>query len=118
MVPYKAIHSGGVVSESKQIHQAILNVMEDIGKLGIDKSQRNQEQKYNFRGIESAMNRLSPLLLRHGIVVVPKYSDVQFHERPSKSGGIMRFAWVKGTFRFVSSDGSAVAKAWTPVIKP
>jgi hypothetical protein len=93
---------------SAGIHRAILDVMADIGKFGIDKASKNKEQNYQFRGIEAAMNRLSPLLLRHGIVITPRYSDVQFHERASKSGGTSRFAWLKGTFRFTARDGSFV----------
>lgn len=95
-----------------QIHAAILGVMEDIGKRGIAKRSRNEDQKYDFRGIEAAMNQLAPIVLARGIVVIPTYNEAQFSARPTKSGGEMRFAIVKGTFRFQAEDGSFVESVY------
>lgn len=90
------------------IHSAILGVMADIGRRGIAKASRNEEQKYNFRGIEAAMNQLAPILREHAITVTVRYSDVQFSARPTKSGGESRFAVVKGLFRFTAEDQTFV----------
>lgn len=95
-----------------QIHSAILGVMEDIGRRGIAKRSRNEDQKYDFRGIEAAMNQLAPIILARGIVVTPTYDQAQFSARPTKSGGEMRFAIVRGTFRFQAEDGSFVESVY------
>lgn len=69
-----------------KIQSAIVGVMKDIASTGIAKSQRNLQQGYNFRGIEAAMNELSPLLVKHGITVTPSYSELSITER-AKDGG-------------------------------
>lgn len=91
----------------KMIHSAVLAVMKDIASTGIAKSQRNQQQGYNFRGIDAAMNELSPLLVKHGIAVTPKYSELNVTERAKEGGKATRFCTLKGTFEFEAPDGSS-----------
>lgn len=93
------------------IHAAIVAAMADIAKTGIAKASRNKDQGYNFRGIEDAMNELSPILTRNGITVTPTYSDLQIAERQSKSGGTLRFVTIKGAFTFSAADGSSVVSS-------
>ena len=90
------------------IHESILNAMREIAKTGIAKLGRNKDQGYNFRGIEAAMNEMSPILIRSGITISPSYSELTVQERESKSGGKLRFVTVKGSFKFEASDGSFV----------
>lgn len=90
------------------IHDKIIEAMRMIAKTGIQKLSRNKEQGYNFRGIEAAMNEMSPILIACGITVTPSYSEHTVHERESKSGGKLRFVTIKGSFRFEADDGSAV----------
>lgn len=94
-----------------KIQTAVLGVMKDIATTGIAKLQRNVQQGYTFRGIESAMNELSPLLVKHGITVTPSYSELVVHERfrgDPKDGRAIRFCTLKGTFKFAAEDGSYV----------
>ena len=90
------------------IHDAIIGAMSDIAKTGIAKLGRNKDQSYNFRGVEQAMNEMSPILIRRSISVTSSYSDLAIHERESKSGTKMRFATLKGSFKFEAEDGSCV----------
>jgi hypothetical protein len=95
-----------------QIHTAVRGVMRDIAKTGIAKLKKNAAQGYNFRGIEDAMNEMSPLLISNGITVTPSYSDLHIVDRvkgdPSEAKAT-RFATVKGSFKFEAEDGSFVA---------
>ncbi len=94
-----------------KIQSAVLGVMKDIATTGIAKLQRNVQQGYTFRGIESAMNELSPLLVKHGITVTPGYSELQIGERfrgDPKDGRAIRFCTLKGSFKFSAEDGSFV----------
>jgi len=91
-----------------KIHGAILEAMRAIATTGIAKASRNKDQNYNFRGIEAAMNEMSPILIRTGISVTPSYSELSISERESKSGGKLRFCTVKGAFKFEADDGSFV----------
>lgn len=95
----------------KKIQAAIVGVMKDIAATGIAKRLRNQSQGYNFRGIEDAMNELSPVLVKHGVIVTPRYSELSITERlkgDPKDGKGMRFCTLKGSFTFEASDGSSV----------
>lgn len=94
-----------------QIHTAVLAAMKDIALTGIAKLNRNTAQNYNFRGIEAAMNELSPILVRHGILVTSSYSDIAVSERfkgDPKDGKAMRFCTLRGAFVFAAADGTRV----------
>jgi hypothetical protein len=90
------------------IHAAILSAMRDIATVGISKSSRNKDQGYNFRGVEDAMNQLSPILIKNKIIVTASYSDHKEAERETKSGGRMKFVTLKGSFKFEAPDKSFV----------
>jgi hypothetical protein len=89
-----------------QIHEAKLAAMRAISKVGIAKLRKNKDQGYSFRGIEDAMNEMSPILIAAGITVTPAYSDLTITASESKSGTKLRFATVKGCFTFKAGDGS------------
>jgi hypothetical protein len=91
-----------------QINKALVAAMADISRIGIAKLQRNNAQGYNFRGIEAAMNEMSPILVRHGISISARYSDLIVAEQPREGKGPMRFVTLKGAFTFAAEDGSSV----------
>lgn len=96
-----------------EIYKALNAAMNDICRLGIGKARKASAggANYSFRGIEDAMNEMSPILVRHGIIVIPKFTEQTVTERakgdPSE-GKAMRFAVVKGSFVFCAQDGSSV----------
>lgn len=93
-----------------QIQTALLGAMRDICKIGIGKtSQANTgAANYRFRGIDAAMNEMSPILVNNGITVTPKYSELTIQERAKDAGKATRFVTVKGAFTFSAEDGSSV----------
>ena len=91
-----------------QINAAMVAAMGDISRLGIAKLQRNTQQGYNFRGIEAAMNEMSPILVRHSITVSSRYSDLQVTERDKGEGKALRFVTLKGEFTFKAADDSSI----------
>lgn len=93
-----------------KIQSAIICAMRDIARIGIAKTKRADtgQAKYNFRGIDEAMNEMSPILVNNGITVTPKYSDLSIQERAKDGGKFTRFVTVKGSFTFSADDGSAV----------
>jgi len=100
-------------STSAKIHAAIVQAMKDIAETGIAKAQKNKQQGYNYRGIEDAMNEMSPILTRNGITITPSYSELNIAVLETASGGRNRFATVKGSFKFEVEDGSfIVAEAY------
>lgn len=96
-----------------EIHKALLGAMRDACKIGISKSSKASAggANYNYRGIDAAMNDLSPILVNNGITVTPRYTELSVTERPRgdpKDGKYSRIATCKGTFTFAASDGSHV----------
>lgn len=53
----------------KGIHTAILAVMKEVGVIGKDRL--NEGQNYKFRGIDDVVERVGPLLVKHGITCMP-----------------------------------------------
>lgn len=95
---------------------AIVAVMTDIAKTGILKSSRAKD--YAYRGIDAAMNSLSPLLIKHRIVVLAQYIDAttEMIDRTAVNNGervvvgFTRIARVTCAVQFIhADDGSKLA---------
>ncbi len=94
-----------------EIYKALNAAMHDISTRGIAKLSRADTggAKFNFRGIEAAMNEMSPILVKHGITVTAAYSDLTVSERAkAEVGKATRFVTIKGRFSFTAQDGSSV----------
>ena len=92
---------------SKNVYQLIAAVAAEIATEGISKNRKNQQQGYNFRGIDDVYNALAPVIAKHGLVILPRCLERQVTERPNKSGGVIFSVTVDAEFDFVSShDGS------------
>lgn len=90
-----------------EVYKAINAVSADLTKEGITKDRKNQQQGYNFRGIDDVYNVLSPLLAKHGLCVIPRMLHRECTERQTKSGGALFYVAVDAEFDFVSAiDGS------------
>jgi hypothetical protein len=88
---------------------ALSAVMDEIGS--VKKEQFNQNQRYNFRGIDAVVNASSPVFRRHGVLVFPTLIDAQYDAVAARNGGAMTHTKVivSYTFRHVGSDESLVA---------
>lgn len=96
---------------AKQIHTSLIGAMRRICELGIGKTSQNTQQNYRFRGIDAAMNELSPILVNNRITATPKYSELNVSERQRgvpTEGKFTRCATVKCTLKFEASDGTFV----------
>ena len=91
-----------------KVYQAINAVQADIANVGIAKDKRNtQGSGYNFRGIDDVYNALSPIMSKHGLVIIPRCLERDQVERQSKSGGALFYTTLRVEFDFVSAeDGS------------
>lgn len=90
------------------VYKAIAAVQGELAKVGIAKDRRNtQGSGYNFRGIDDVYAALSPLLAKHGLVVIPRLIEREQVERASQRGGALFYTTVKAEFDFVAvEDGS------------
>lgn len=90
-----------------KIYAAVHAAITEIATEGVGKSRRNKEQNYDYRGVEDAMNAVSPLLVKHKIVVIPRFTEHSDEMRETKSGGKMKYVKVKGVFKFVHAEDAS-----------
>lgn len=89
------------------IHAAINGVMQDIGAIGKDK--KNQQQGFNYRGVDDVVNALQPALVRHKMYVVPEVLELDRTERTTDKGKTLLYTVVKVKYTFYAEDGSSVS---------
>ena len=105
--------------ETLKVYQAISNVAKDlIEKGGIGKEKPEKERgkpvpygtpDYAFRGIDQVYNALSPSLVKHNLIILPRMIARQVTERISSKGSVLFNVVVTGEFDFISTeDGSKV----------
>jgi hypothetical protein len=87
------------------IHRALLSVADGIGPMN---KQEIKGQGYKAFTIDDIYTRVRPLLVKAGIVVIPKVLHIEYEEGAFKSGTAYTDARVVMSYRFVFvDDGSS-----------
>lgn len=90
-----------------KVYQAINLVQSELARTGIAKDRRNQQQGYQFRGIDDVYAALAPLLAKHGLCILPRVLARTCTERNTARGGALFYTTVEAEFDFVcAEDGS------------
>ena len=88
------------------IFKKIIEVMADINAIGKDR--RNQQQGFQFRGIDDVMNELHSSLAKCGVLVLPNVLEETRTTGKTSRGGDMFYTRLKINFGFYAEDGSHV----------
>ena len=89
------------------IAQALSEIMKAVG--GIAKKDRNQAQGFNFRGIDSVVNAVSPALQKFGVVIVPSVEEYDYQTvEIGKNRTPMGHVRVKVTYAFIGANGDSI----------
>lgn len=88
------------------IFAALSAVMGDVQ--GIGKKSRNQDQNFNFRGIDAVMNAVGPSLREHGVIIVPLAEEMNSESYETRKGTAMRNVTIRIRWRFYGPDGSSI----------
>lgn len=91
---------------AQKIFEAMASVMAEIEPIA--KSQRNQQQGFNFRGIDQIYNSLQPLLAKNKIFTTPKILEAEREERSTPKGTVLFYSRIKMRYTFWTLDGSSV----------
>ena len=96
------------MSEEKKpvIYSAICGVMEDIGVVG--KNDTNRQQGFKYRGIDAVMNALNPAMIKHKVFCVPEVLEQNREERKTAKGATLIYSVCKMRYKFYATDGSCV----------
>lgn len=90
----------------KNVYEAILGVMGEVGAIG--KDQINQSQRFKYRGIDQVMNALQPALIHNGLFVYPEIVDHMREERESTQGRNLIYSVITVKYHFTARDGSEI----------
>lgn len=90
------------------ISQSLSEIMKAVG--AIAKKDKNQAQGFNFRGIDSVVNAVSPALQKHGVIVVPRVDDYSYETvEIGRNRTAMGHVKVKVTYAFIGQAGDAIS---------
>lgn len=93
----------------RSVAPSMLAVAADLCVMGIGKDARNAQQGFNFRGIDSVMNAISPLLVKHSLLIIPNIESREVSEKASKNGGVLFYTVLRVSYSIVNVlDGSSV----------
>jgi hypothetical protein len=89
------------------IAQAMSAIMKEVG--AIAKKDKNTSQGFNFRGIDSVVNAVSPALQKYGVIVVPSVEDYEYATvEIGRNRTAMGHVKVKVTYTFIGSSGDSI----------
>lgn len=98
---------------TSKVYQAINKVQAALAKCGITKDRKNQQQGYQFRGIDDVYNVLSPLMAEHQLCILPMVLSRECVERTSSKGGALFYTYVEVEFQIVSAEDASIHKVKT-----
>lgn len=91
-----------------KVYKCINEVQSALSKVGISKDQKNEMQKWKFRGIDDVYNALAPLLAEYGLCMLPKVLSRNLVERTTQKGGLLFYVTLEIEYTLVAvEDGSS-----------
>lgn len=90
----------------QSIYQLLPKVQKAIGSIAKDK--KNNNQNYNFRGIDDVLNAIGPALANIGVVVSVEVLDHERTEVPHKQG-FRATVVLRMRVTFTAPDGSSIS---------
>ena len=94
------------MSEAK-IFGLVGQAMQMIGAVG--KDSMNQQQGFQYRGIDAVMNALNPVMAKLGLFMTPEVLEQTREERQGRNGGNLLYSVMKIKYTLYAPDGSNVA---------
>lgn len=91
------------------VYGAIAAVQAALAKQGIAKARKNQQQGYDFRGIDDVYAAIAPLLAEHGLCIIPRVLSRTCTERQTQRGGALFYTCCDVEYTVAAvKDGSTV----------
>jgi hypothetical protein len=82
-------------------------VMAEVRAIGKnERFEGGKAGRFNFRGIETALNAFGPACRKHGVLVIQHKVETEYRDISTSSGGRMRECTALVTFRVYGPDGS------------
>lgn len=94
------------MADTPKIFSAINAVMRDLG--AVTKDKRNQQQGFNYRGVDDVMNALNPQMVKHNLFCVPEVIRQEREERKTVKGNNLIYSIVTMRYTLYAEDGSSI----------
>ena len=86
------------------VYSAIIAITSELAPQGIAKSRFNAADQYHYRSIDDVLDRLSPLLAKHRLCILPRVLERSETERAGLGEGLLLQVTLKIAFELVSAD--------------
>jgi hypothetical protein len=86
-----------------RVYKAINAVASELARNGIAKSNTNLRERYQYRSIDDVLNRLSPLLAKHRLCILPRALERIVIERGEPRSSSCSVVTLKMAYDFVSA---------------
>jgi hypothetical protein len=96
----------GIGERRATVISALSAVMEEVRAVG--KGDRNSQQGYQFRGVDSVVNAVGPVLRKHGVVVIPTGVEAHYRDVQTSTGKPSRECTVTARYRFYGPEGDFI----------
>lgn len=94
------------MSDVPAIFTDLAAVMADVQ--AVTKRDRNDHQKFMFRGIDAVMNAVGPALRTHQVIVTPDVRSVTYEDVTTSTGKASTACRVEVAYTFYATDGSSI----------
>jgi hypothetical protein len=94
------------MTDKPTVIEALSAVMGSVQ--GVRKADRNEQQRFMFRGIDAVMNAVGPALRTHGVVVVPLAEEMTSETYETSKGTQMRNVTIRIRWRFYGPAGDFI----------
>lgn len=95
-----------MADKSLTVFEALSAVMEEVQAVG--KGDRNNEQGYNFRGIDAVVNAVGPVFRKHGVIALPVKCTANYRDVLTSREKRSRECTVSVTYRFYGPAGDFI----------
>jgi hypothetical protein len=90
-----------------RVYAAISAIMAELAETGIAKSRTNARDQYVYRSIDDVMARMSPLLAKHRLCILPRVIERSSEDRSDATQALLIRVALRVAFDLVSGrDGS------------
>jgi len=94
--------------ETGTIHARLNAVMQEV--TAVAKKEKNQQQNFNFRGIDAVVNAVGPALRQHGVIVTPNVIDYEYGTvEVGQKRTPMAHVRVKVRYEFFGIEGDSIS---------
>jgi hypothetical protein len=94
------------MTETLNIYAVMSAAMEEVQ--AVRKDGFNDQQRYNFRGIDQVVNAVGPIFRKHKIIPVPHHCSANYRDVLTSTGKPSREVTVEATYRFYGPAGDYI----------